>query len=46
MAKYLIDANLPYYFSPWSGDDYRHVFEMSDRFKIVRVFQDRIEGIE
>lgn len=113
MAKYLIDANLPYYFAPWCGDDYRHVFDlndewpdaeiweyarmnrltivtkdtdfsdlmlmsdppprvihvkvgnmklkqfydfinrnwddirtMSDRFKIVRVFQDRIEGIE
>jgi predicted nuclease of predicted toxin-antitoxin system len=30
VAKYLIDANLPYYFSLWSGDDYKHVSDLGD----------------
>lgn len=25
MARYLIDVNLPYYFSLWRGPDYVHV---------------------
>jgi predicted nuclease of predicted toxin-antitoxin system len=30
VAKYLVDANLPYYFSLWQGPDYLHVFDLSD----------------
>ena len=30
MAKYLIDANLPYRFSLWQGEDYSHVFDIGD----------------
>lgn len=29
MAKYLIDANLPQYFSHWNSDDFVHVNEIS-----------------
>jgi predicted nuclease of predicted toxin-antitoxin system len=32
MAKYLIDANLPYRFSSWYGSDYIHVFDLNDRW--------------
>jgi predicted nuclease of predicted toxin-antitoxin system len=32
MAKYLIDVNLPYYFSPWSGPDYIHVRDLNDEW--------------
>jgi predicted nuclease of predicted toxin-antitoxin system len=30
MAKFLIDANLPYRFSLWRGPDYVHVFDWAD----------------
>jgi predicted nuclease of predicted toxin-antitoxin system len=30
MAKFLIDANLPYYFSYWHGNDYIHQFDLGD----------------
>lgn len=30
MARYLIDANLPYRFSLWHGDAYLHVFDLGD----------------
>ena len=30
MTRYLIDANLPYRFSLWHGDDYLHVFDLGD----------------
>jgi hypothetical protein len=32
MAKFLIDANLPYRFSLWQGPDYVHVFDLNDRW--------------
>jgi predicted nuclease of predicted toxin-antitoxin system len=28
MAKYLVDANLPYYFSQWNNDDFVHVNDL------------------
>ena len=28
MAKYLIDANLPYYFNLWNSADYIHQFDL------------------
>ena len=30
MARFLIDANLPYRFNLWQGQDYLHVFDLSD----------------
>lgn len=30
MAKYLIDANLPYYFGLWNNPDYVHVKDLDD----------------
>lgn len=30
MANFLIDANLPYYFSMWSGKNYQHVNDIDD----------------
>lgn len=28
MLKYIIDANLPYYFSLWRGDEYQHIIDI------------------
>jgi hypothetical protein len=36
MKKYLIDVNLPRYFSLWSGDEYEHVVNINDDTKIVK----------
>lgn len=30
MARYLIDLNLPYYFSLWRSEEYLHVRDLSD----------------
>jgi predicted nuclease of predicted toxin-antitoxin system len=30
MKKYLIDVNLPRYFSLWAGDEYQHVVNIND----------------
>ncbi|MBU2447470.1 MAG: DUF5615 family PIN-like protein [Bacteroidetes bacterium] len=30
MARFLIDANLPYYFSLWKSEDYIHVKDLND----------------
>ena len=30
MAKYLIDANLPYYFGLWNNPDYIHIKDLDD----------------
>lgn len=29
-VKYLVDANLPYYFSLWKTNEYVHVFDLND----------------
>ncbi len=28
--KFIIDANLPYFFSLWKGEDFIHVFDIND----------------
>ncbi len=28
--KFIIDANLPYLFSLWKGEDFIHVFDIND----------------
>lgn len=33
MKKYLIDVNLPRYFSLWSGDEYEHIVNINDELK-------------
>ena len=30
MARFLIDANLPYRFALWQGEDYLHVYDLGD----------------
>lgn len=30
MAKYLVDVNLPYYFSLWDGEDFIHQADLGD----------------
>lgn len=32
MARFLIDVNLPYYFSLWNGEDYEHVHDLNDQW--------------
>ncbi|RMI15348.1 MAG: hypothetical protein D6681_04280 [Calditrichaeota bacterium] len=39
MPKYLIDANLPYYFSLWRGDDYVHVFDLNDEWTDQEIWE-------
>ncbi len=51
MAMYLIDVNLPYYFSPWRGPEYLHLRDVNDEWTDtqvwdINVFEDHIEGID
>ena len=39
MPKYLIDANLPYYFSLWSGNDFIHVFDLNDEWSDSEIWE-------
>ncbi|MCC5929065.1 MAG: DUF5615 family PIN-like protein [Cyclobacteriaceae bacterium] len=32
MAKFLIDANLPYHFSLWNSSEYIHVKDINERW--------------
>ncbi len=36
--KYLIDVNLPRYFSLWPGNEYEHVVEINDELKDSRIW--------
>jgi len=38
MKKYLIDVNLPRYFSLWAGDEYEHVFNINDELKDSQIW--------
>jgi predicted nuclease of predicted toxin-antitoxin system len=38
MAKYLIDAHLPYYFSLWSGKEYVHVFDLNEKWTDTEIW--------
>ena len=33
MHKYIVDANLPYYFALWNNDDYEHVIDIDPHMK-------------
>jgi predicted nuclease of predicted toxin-antitoxin system len=39
MAKYLIDANLPYYFKLWNNQDYIHVRDLDDTWTDEKIWQ-------
>lgn len=39
MAKFLIDANLPYYFSLWKSEDYIHIKDLDDSWTDSIVWQ-------
>ena len=39
MIKYIIDANLPYYFSLWRGDEYQHVIDIDPNMKDSEIWK-------
>lgn len=38
MVKFLIDVNLPYYFSLWNNDDYLHQRDIDDEWRDARIW--------
>jgi predicted nuclease of predicted toxin-antitoxin system len=41
--KYLIDNNLPYYFSLWNKDEYIHQFDLGDDWHDRRIWEYAME---
>ena len=39
MSRFLIDANLPYKFSLWHGDDFEHVFDHDDTWSDMVIWR-------
>ena len=39
MARFLIDANLPYRFALWHGEDYLHVYDLGDDMPDAAIWQ-------
>ena len=39
MTKYIIDANLPYYFSLWNKDNYQHVIDIDPNMKDSEIWE-------
>jgi predicted nuclease of predicted toxin-antitoxin system len=39
MPKFLIDANLPYYFSIWKSDEFIHVFDINDAMNDEEIWE-------
>jgi predicted nuclease of predicted toxin-antitoxin system len=39
MKKYLIDANLPYYFKIWSSEYFIHVFDINDSMSDEEIWE-------
>jgi len=39
MIKYIIDANLPYYFSLWKGEEYQHVIDINPNMKDSEIWK-------
>ena len=39
MTKYIIDANLPYYFSLWNNEDYLHVIDIDPHMKDSEIWK-------
>jgi predicted nuclease of predicted toxin-antitoxin system len=38
MAEFLIDANLPYRFLIWQGNEYIHQFELGDEWPDIKIW--------
>jgi len=43
MARYLIDVNLPRYFSLWSSEEYEHVINTNDEMKDIEIWRYAME---
>jgi len=39
MIKYIIDANLPYYFSLWRREEYQHVIDIDPNMKDSEIWK-------
>ncbi len=39
MSRYLIDVNLPYYFSLWEGDEYIHQKDINDEWSDSQIWE-------
>jgi len=39
MQKYIIDANLPYYFSLWRDENYQHVIDLDPHMKDSEIWR-------
>ena len=39
MSRYLVDANLPYYFSVWRGEAYEHVIDIDPCMKDSQIWE-------
>ena len=39
MSRYIIDANLPYYFSLWRGDEYQQVIDLDPSMKDSEIWR-------
>jgi predicted nuclease of predicted toxin-antitoxin system len=39
MPRFLIDANLPYRFALWHGEDYLHVYDLGDDMTDAAIWQ-------
>jgi len=39
MAKYLVDANLPYYFGLWNNPDFIHVKDLNDAWSDETIWE-------
>ena len=44
MQKYIIDANLPYYFSLWKGKEYQHVINIDPSMKDSEIWHYAMEN--
>ena len=39
MCRYIVDANLPYYFSLWHKDNYEHVIDINPHMKDSEIWE-------
>lgn len=39
MKKYIIDVNLPYYFSTWNSEEYIHVRDLNDEWSDKEIWE-------
>ncbi len=44
MARFLVDANLPYYFGLWNNSDFIHVNDINDSWSDERIWQYALEN--